>query len=147
MKQLTILFLTVLTILSCSAQTDKDKVAETVNKATIEGHIYFLADDLLKGRETGTPELKIAASYLANTLRSYGVKPNPKTNTFLQEVKLKKSSPPKNVSVELNGKKITNYAVISAAEIETNADAVYLNYGLETDYTDKNVKGKLVIIK
>ena len=52
-----------------SAQSDRDMVMETVNKSTIEGHIYFLADDLLKGRETGTPENKIAASYLANAFR------------------------------------------------------------------------------
>ena len=72
-------------------QSDKELTEATVNKATIEGHIYFLADDLLKGRETGTPENKIAASYLANTLRSYGVKPNPKTGNYFQAVKLKKS--------------------------------------------------------
>jgi hypothetical protein len=68
--------------ITIQAQTEKAKVMETTSKATIEGHIYFLADDLLKGRETGTAENKIAASYLANTLRSYGVKPNPKTGTF-----------------------------------------------------------------
>ena len=35
--------------LSSFAQTNKETVIETVNKANIEGHIYFLADDLLKG--------------------------------------------------------------------------------------------------
>ncbi|MGB3151577.1 MAG: hypothetical protein WBB27_13040 [Maribacter sp.] len=36
------------------AQTDIEKTKETVSKSTIEGHIYFLADDFLKGRATGT---------------------------------------------------------------------------------------------
>lgn len=58
-----------------SAQTEIEKVVETVNKSEIEGHIHFLADDVLKGRTTGFPELKIAASYLANTLHSYRVQP------------------------------------------------------------------------
>ncbi len=79
----------VLTTISCYSQTDQQIVLETVSKDKIKGHIYFLADDLLKGRETGTPENKIAASYLANTLRSYGVKPNPKTGTYYQPVSLK----------------------------------------------------------
>ena len=66
-----------------------EKVTETISKSDIEGHIYFLADDVLKGRATGSPELKIAASYLANSFRRYGVKPNPKTGNYYQEVNLK----------------------------------------------------------
>ena len=130
-----------------SAQTEKEKVIETTNKATIEGHIYFLADDLLKGRETGTPENKIAAAYLANTLRSYGVKPNPQTGTFYQDVKLKRVSPPAEVSIEINGQQINDYAFVFPSPLNTKADAVYLNYGLEDDYKGKNLKGKVIIIK
>ena len=100
----------------------------------------------LKGRETGTPELKIAASYLANTLRSYGVKPNPKTGTFYQPVKLKKISPPKTVSVNINGKKMNDYAVLSAANINPDANVMYLGYGLEEDYKGQNAEGKLVLV-
>ncbi len=147
MKKNSLLLLTLLSIFSLTAQTDKDKVTETVSKATIEGHIYFLTDDLLKGRETGTPECKIAASYLANTLRSYGVKPNPKTGTFYQEVKLKKTSPPSNVSVIINGETMPNHVVISSAELKSNDKAMYLGYGLKSDYDSKDVTGKIVIIK
>ncbi len=97
------------------AQSDKELVLETVKKNVIEGHIYFLADDVLKGRATGSPELKIAASYLANSFRRYGVQPNPKTGTYYQEVKLKHVSPPKNASIEINNQVITDYAFINAA--------------------------------
>ncbi|RLD26177.1 MAG: aminopeptidase, partial [Bacteroidetes bacterium] len=88
------------------AQTEKEKVITTVNKNTIQGHIYFLADDLLKGRETGTAENKIAALYLANTLRSYGVKPNPLTGTFYQDVQLLKVDPPKGITLSTAGKEV-----------------------------------------
>mgnify|MGYP000571643893 CR=1 FL=1 len=60
-----------LNLIFAQTNAEMEKVLATVEKSAIEGHIYFLADDLLKGRETGTPENKIAASYLANTLRSY----------------------------------------------------------------------------
>lgn len=88
-----LLSLFALIIFSCQTQaqselTDKDKTEATVTKSDIEGHIYFLADDVLKGRETGTPENKIAAAYLANTLRGYGVKPNPETGTYYQPATL-----------------------------------------------------------
>jgi len=134
---------------SCSiyAQTDIEKTKETVNKSTIEGHIYFLADDLLKGRATGTPELKIAASYLANAFRRYGVKPNPKTGTYYQEVKLKSVSPPSEVSIQINDTKITDYALINPAQTRVEGDAVFLNHGLADDYTGKNVTGKVIIVK
>jgi len=133
--------------ITSQAQSEKEKVMETTSKATIEGHIYFLADDLLKGRETGTAEIKIAASYLANTLRSYGVKPNPKTGTYYQEVTLKRVAPPKEVVIEIDGQQVKDYALINPAAITSNTDAVYLNHGLEEDYLGIDVKGKVIIIK
>ena len=57
-----------LTTITLYSQSEKEKVETTITKNKIEGHIYFLADDLLKGRQTGTPENKIAAVYLTNTL-------------------------------------------------------------------------------
>ncbi|PQJ81469.1 M28 family peptidase [Polaribacter glomeratus] len=147
LKKTTLLLIALSLTITLKAQTEKEKVIETTSKAKIEGHIYFLADDLLKGRETGTPENKIAASYLANTLRSYGVKPNPKTGTFYQDVKLKRASYPADVAIEINGQQIKEYALIVPSAINTNADAVYLNYGLKNDYNGKNIKGKVIIIK
>ncbi len=146
MKKLALL-ITLASVFTLTAQSEKDKVIETISKGDIEGHIYFLADDLLKGRETGTPELKIAASYLANQFRSYGVKPNPKTGTYYQEVNFKRVSPPEEVSIQINGETIKDYAFIFPSPVNTNADAVFLNYGLESDYAGKNVKGKVIVIK
>jgi len=129
------------------AQSEKEKVESSIDQETIKGHIYFLADDLLKGRETGTPENKIAASYLANSLRSYGVKPNPKTGTFYQEVRLKKTSPPQNSKLSINGSPVMDMAILDAKELSYDGSAIYLNYGMETDYQGKDVSGKVVIMK
>ena len=136
-----------LSVFTLTAQTEVEKVTETVNKADIEGHIYFLADDVLKGRATGSPELKIAASYLANSFRRYGVKPNPKTGTYYQEVNLKEVSPPKEAVIEINNQIITDYAFINAAVLTSDQDAVFLNYGLADDYSGKDVKGKVIMVK
>ena len=144
MKRITLFSLALLSI-SIAAQSDKQTVTETVSKSDIEGHIYFLADDLLKGRETGTPELKIAASYLANSFRRYGVKPNPKTGTYFQSVRLKKSSPPATVNIQLNGKAINNHVILNGSSINSS-DAVFLEHGLENDYKGKSVKGKMVVV-
>ncbi len=129
------------------AQTEKEKVENTVSKSKIEGHIYFLSDDLLKGRQTGTPENKIAASYLANMFRSYGVQPNPKTGNYFQEVPLIQNSPPKDISLTIGGETIKEKVALHAVKMDYNSQAVYLNYGLKPDYKDQDVKGKVVVIK
>jgi len=147
MKNYFLPFLLVFGFAITFAQSEKEKVESTVNKSTIEGHIYFLADDLLKGRETGTPENKIAAAYLANTLRSYGVKPNPKTGTFYQDVLLKKVSPPESIVLSINGETMNDKAIIEPNKIAYEGTAVYLNYGLAADYVGKDVKDKVVILK
>jgi aminopeptidase YwaD len=146
MKKLALL-LTLGCVFILTAQTEIEKVTETISKSDIEGHIYFLADDVLKGRATGSPELKIAASYLANSFRRYGVKPNPKTGTYLQEVKLKRISPPNDASIEINNQIITDFAFINAVEMTSDQDAVFLNYGLADDYNGKDVKGKVIVVK
>ena len=128
-------------------QSDKDKVVETVNKNTIQGHIYFLADDLLKGRETGTPENKIAASYLANTLRSYGVKPDPKTGSYLQEVTLLKVDAPKRITLSIDGKELKQKVAIQSKQMKFTGDLVYLGFGLEADYKGQDLNKKVVVVK
>lgn len=148
MKKINLLFIG---LLSCSLNAqetaEKDIVSHTVSRENIEGHIYFLADDLLKGRETGTPELDIAASYLANSFRRYGVKPNPETGTYYQEVFLQKTAPPKDVKLSWNGEQLDRKVLLQVAEIEYSGEAVFLNYGLEEDYKGMDVKGKMVVVK
>ncbi len=144
-KYLTLALCTFISLLS--AQTDAEKAAETVDKNNIEGHIYFLADDLLKGRDTGSPENKIAASYLANTLRSYGVKPNPATGSYYQKFKLLQSAPPSILKVELSGENYPHTVAVQAKSATLSGAAVYLGYGFEDDYKGKDVKGKLLVVR
>ena len=144
--KLTILFL-LFTGLSIIAQEEKDKVLETVNKNTIEGHIYFLADDLLKGRETGTHENKIAAAYLANALRSYGVQPNPETGNYYQEVPMERSMPAQELEITLNNQALAKVAPIVKGSIDYEGEFIYAGYGLESDYDNIDVGGKIVLVK
>lgn len=147
MKIVISLCIALCSFLATYAQTEKDKVLTTVNKNTIQGHIYFLADDLLKGRETGTPENKIAASYLANTLRSYGVKPNPKTETFYQEVTLLKVEPPKRVTLAIDAKEVKNKVVLKPSKMSYKGELEYVGYGLAEDYKGKKLQKKVIVIK
>jgi aminopeptidase YwaD len=142
------LTLALLAIISTSfAQTDAEKAAETVDKNKIEGHIYFIADDLLKGRGTGTTENKIAASYLANALRSYGVKPNPESNSYYQTFDLLQTTPPSLLQVAMNGERYPHIVAVKAKAATLSGDAMYLGFGDEADYKGKDVKGKLIVVR
>ena len=134
-------------VTSLTAQTEIDKIKNSIDKNSIQGPIYFLADDLLKGRETGTPENKVAAAYLANQLRSYGVQPNPKSGDYYQKFNLEQTTPPQQLNLSINGKNITNVVALNGDAIAYTNNAVFLGYGLEDDYKGKNVKGKVILIK
>jgi len=154
MKKFTILAITFCCFINTFSQTEKEKVEATVSKNKIEGHIYFLADDLLKGRQTGTPENKIAASYLANTLRSYGVEPVTKnvmkgssTASYFQEIKLNKVSPIKRLVLAIAGKELKKKVVLKPNKMEIITQGIYLGYGLEEDYKGKDVSEKIIVVR
>lgn len=139
--------LMILSIMRLSAQSDQELALATVNKNEIEAHIYFLTDDLLKGRETGSEGLSIAASYLANAFRGYGVKPNPQNGTYYQTVPLIKKMPPAKIRLSLNNTEYRELATIESISVLYSGDAVYVGFGLEQDYSGKEVAGKFVVCK
>ena len=123
-----------------------EKVKKTVRKADIEAKIGFLASDELRGRETGSPEIDIAAAYLSNTLHSYGVKPANK-GSFYQNVALEKITAPSKMNIALNSVNYKKIMALKGSNTAFTGPIIYLNYGAEVDYKNKNVDGKIVIVK
>ncbi len=56
----------------------------------IKSHLFFLADDLLEGRETGSRGHDIAALYIATEFAKYGLTPAG-TDGFMQKVSFRKA--------------------------------------------------------
>lgn len=127
------------------AQDDIEKVTSTVAKSEIEGHIYFLASDELKGRQTGTPENKIAAQYLANMLRGYGVKPVTENKSYFQKVTLNSTSSFTNASLKIEDFTTSKIVTIKKGNTSFSGALVFANYGLAEDYNTLDVKGKIVV--
>jgi hypothetical protein len=128
------------------AQTDAEKVRATISKNDIEAHIYFLASDELKGRATGSPEIDIAASYLANHLRRFGVKPAGDDGSYYQQVKLEKVSPPESIEMTMKNLNLSEFINLKVSNMEFEGDAIFLGYGTEDDFSSNDVKGKLVLV-
>jgi hypothetical protein len=147
MKKTILSLITLCLGLSIQAQSNAELVSSTVVKSDIESHIYFLASDELKGRQTGSDELKIAAAYLANHLRKYGVKPAGENGSFYQNVPLETVSAPSNISLKLNDITGAQFLGVSVKNIDYDGEAVFLDFGSKEDFEKVDVKGKLVITK
>ncbi|HUP89173.1 MAG TPA: M20/M25/M40 family metallo-hydrolase [Longimicrobiales bacterium] len=71
---------------NASAQTASDaaKAAATITPADVKAHIAYIASDELKGRDTPSPGLELAAKYIADHFKTFGLKPAGDSGTFLQ---------------------------------------------------------------
>lgn len=75
----------VFVISACSPTNDGPELSDEITSDDIATHITFLADDELKGREAGTAGEAIAANYIANHFRDFGLEPAGDDRTFFQE--------------------------------------------------------------
>ena len=133
------------------------------DKANIEAHLAFLADDLLEGRETGTRGFDIAASYVASQFRQHGVLPKGDRGGYLQSVPLRVTRLVQGSQVfELDGpagKQVLAYlddfamgGSVVEQQSEVSAPLVFVGYGIRAprfehdDYAGLDVKGKIVVV-
>lgn len=60
------------------------RAAETITPADIHARIEFLSHDRFRGRNTPSPELDLAAAYLVNQYRLWGLRPGGENGTYYQ---------------------------------------------------------------
>jgi len=140
----------VLSTAACAQKTDLEKTQATVDQQTIKDHIYYLASDELRGRDTGSPEILIAADYLATQLESYGAEQVPGADGWFQSVPLRMKSPATGGSLSFGSKDFTlndDYLIVEGQSGAFNGEVVYLEYGMASDYEGKDVAGKFVLAK
>src|SRR5688572_11994560 len=70
-----------------------EEITKLITKNETEAHLTFLASDEMRGRDTGSPEIDIAANYIASYFRQLGVKPAPGAEQYFQKVEFEKVSP------------------------------------------------------
>ncbi len=76
MKKASSILLALLLLASSSAvKSQVSLIAKFDVRTSIEKWVYFLASDEMRGRANGSPEMKIAAEYIADIYRSAGLKP------------------------------------------------------------------------
>lgn len=124
-------------------------IKEDVTREKVEAHIRFLASDQLLGREAGSPEIDIAAAYIAAYFEANGIKKLPGMDSYLQSVPLYKVSTPEggtldigNISFNVGEDLATDYA----QSVDIEAPAVFVGYGSAGNYSMKIVKDKVVLL-
>lgn len=153
-----ILFATVL-LFSCKTTqqvvqaptpTDKMLTEKTVDVNTIKGHIYYLASDEMAGRNTPSPELNIAARYLATSLMRYGVKPVDGLEEYFQPVPMKKITPAQSGTMTFDGETMNifdDFILLKGSDLDMEAEVVFLERGTAEDFDKMDVTGKVVVVQ
>lgn len=140
----------ILNIVNVYGQKIVRQIDNSVDQNKIEAHVKFLASDELRGRMTGSSENAIAAKYIAEQLRSYGVKMAPGQENYRQSVPLRRDNPPSEASLILSDTLISQWdqlIFITTVNGDVEADIVYANYALGDDLKGLDLKGKIVIAK
>ena len=132
-----------------------------ITAAELQKHVKFLASDQLEGRRVGSKGANAAADYIANEMKSYGLKPIGDNGTYFQNfdfvagIKLANNN---NLSLSISGKSKNSvidkdYRPLGFSSNGSFAGEVaFVGYGISDttkkydDFAGINVKDKAVVV-
>ena len=113
--------------------------------------LTYLASDELQGRQVFTEGYGLAAQYVADHLRAWGIKSLNPDGSYFQQVKLKGYKVTRNssVTVDVNGSQksfkhgdhVTFSANSGGKQTLKFSGIEFLGYGQQADYQGRDVKG------
>lgn len=129
----------------------------------IRGHVKYLASDELEGRGMNQKGGDLAAAYIAEQFKSYGLKPAGEDGTFFQQVPMVavKTLPETmlalvpNSGAPLDLKLLDDYVTTNERQteaIDIDAPIVFVGYGINApeyewdDYKGYDLKGKVALL-
>src|SRR5450432_2781062 len=111
--------------------------------------LRFLASDELMGRATTRPEIHIAARYISELFRSFGLKEMAGTESYMQSFELKMISPATSGTLTIGNKTYhigTDLLQARGSGLLLTAPVVFAGFGSPTDLVNLDVKGKIVVV-
>ena len=133
----------------------------SINPTDLNEWLSFIASDELEGRQIYTEGLGLAAAYIADHLKVWGVKPGGDNGTYFQTVKVLgvRTESKASVTVSVNGEKrtfkdgdgITFPRNMGGKQTITGDRVQFVGYGLQIpsagidDYAGVDPKGKIVV--
>jgi hypothetical protein len=127
-----------------------------IGQADLREWLTYLSSDELVGRQVFTEGYGLAAQYIADHLKEWGLKPLGSNGSYLQPVKLRGYRATRNssVSIDVNGETktfkhgdhVTFNANAGAKQTLTLTNVEFAGYGRPDDFQGRDVKDKLVVI-
>lgn len=150
MKKAILILLTffVLTTSYGQKKSADEMITKIITKADAEAHLTFLAADEMRGRETGSPEIDIAANYIASYFRQLGIKPAPGAEQYFQKVEFQKVAPASIVQFTVQGhvfKIMEEVSFFEGNDVDISGEIVFVGYGSKEDFESADLKGKIVV--
>lgn len=146
-KLFIILFVFVPVLLN--AQKDPVKEINTlIQKNEAQAQLEFLAADEMRGRDTGSPEIDIAANYIAAHFKTLGLKQLEGASGYFQYVNFERKIPAKEGSIKLGQHEYkfkNDFVTMQVKSTDVAGDYVYVGYGTDEELEKTNVQGKIVI--
>ncbi len=145
------------------SKTETDRAAESIDEATLRGHIRFLADDLLEGRGPGSRGDQLAQLYLQTQFQTLGLRPAAADGKWTQNVPLVgvTTHAPEQVTFRHRGESVSLRSLhefvsnigraTQRARID-DAEVVFVGYGIEApeyrwnDFKDVDLRGKVLLM-
>ena len=135
------------TLINFNISAQMSKIKSTIDQIEAESHLRFLTADELRGRNTGTIELKIAGRYIAEQFRKYGLDPlGDKEGDYTQKVEIVESNPPSAATVSLHDMVFdikTDLGFIDGKNGKIEGPIMYMEDLSELETV--NLKGKIVV--
>jgi hypothetical protein len=112
-------------------------------------HLTFLAADEMRGRDTGSPEIDMAASYLRTQFIQNGIAPvDGNGNSYFQDFPLEKIIPPVAGSLTLGDATFAwkdDLVPLNGMGANLQGDVIFVGYGKPQDFETYDVRGKIVV--
>jgi len=127
-----------------------EQIKGAANRNVAASHLTFLAADEMRGRGTGSPELAIAANYIAAQFKMLGLKSFESTPGYFQPVGLRRTFPPVRVEFKLGTTvfKFKDDLLLRDGKSSVGETAVvFLGYGSDADFGSQDVAGKIVVTR
>ena len=124
------------------------KIEESVNAREIEAHLTFLCSDDMRGRDTGSREIDIAANYITSQLKIFGARPVQNDTSYFQQVLLEKITAPRRVSLVVGAdsfKLKDDLLYLAGSSAALDGDIIFVGFGSNADFENADVKGKIVV--
>lgn len=138
-----------LTVFSAFGQSSLPKQINEINPPTVALEpLRFLASDELMGRSARRPEINVAARYISEQFRSFGLKEVMGTTDYCQTFEIKLRKRPATGGLVVAGNRfdmVASLLSVRGEDTTITAPIIYVKHGMESDLKNIDVKGKIVI--